>query len=321
VWILLALVALRASADRVHVWALIGVIGALAIFVEIDDLRTRFEIADTLAELVMDLLAFTALVVIARRNHDLIESERAAARQEQRRHERNRAFFANTAHAQRTPITIARGHIELAMQAIDDPAARDDLSVALEELDRLNRGADRSLRLSLAGELDPQRMATVDVHELVHSTVERWKPTAARQWSVATSGSPCTIDGDREQLTEALDALVENAVLATAPGGSIVVAGRCSGESVELSVSDDGCGVAGVDTEQLFEPFEQGPRRADAPCGTGLGLAVVRAVARAHHGEATMDSTSGNGTTVRIVLPGSKRRRSTPAADAPSRQL
>ncbi|MEA3184550.1 MAG: two-component system, cell cycle sensor histidine kinase DivJ, partial [Ilumatobacteraceae bacterium] len=110
--------------------------------------------------------------------------------------------------------------------------------------------------------------------------------------------------GDDEQLTEALDALVENALLATTDGGSIVVRAETDSDSIVLSVADDGRGVDGIALHLLFEPFEQGPQRSTGSAqGTGLGLAVVRAVAVAHGGEATMESVPGVGTVVRITMP------------------
>ncbi|MEY2554023.1 MAG: two-component system, OmpR family, sensor kinase [Ilumatobacteraceae bacterium] len=304
VWIALALITLRTSSDRLHVWVLVGLVGGLAIIVEVDDLRTHYEVSDTLVELLLDLPAFLALVVVARRQHRFLAAEHAAAEAEHRRNERQRSFFANASHALRTPITIARGHTEMALQSTSDPTIKADLRVVLDELDRLTRSADRNLRLSIAGELDPQRVRAIDSGELVRMTVERWKPTARRAWSAEVLGESSEIIGDDEQLTEALDALVENALLATTDGGSIVVRADAASDSIVLSVADDGRGVDGIALHLLFEPFEQGPQRSTGSAqGTGLGLAVVRAVAVAHGGEATMESVPGVGTVVRITVP------------------
>jgi signal transduction histidine kinase len=316
VWLGLALVALRSSAYQLHVWVLVAFIGGLAIIVEIDDLRTHYEVTDTLVELLLDLPAFLALIVLARRQHRVMAAQYETAVTEQRRNERQRAFFANASHALRTPITIARGHTELAMNATTDPTIKADLMVALDELDRLNNAAERNLRLSVAGEVDPQLLRPVDVHDLVKTTVDRWAPTARRAWSAETHGPPCVMLADPQQLTEALDALIENALLATTTTGSIIVRSDVDADSIVLSVIDDGCGVDGIEPNQLFEPFEQGPRRSTQTAGgTGLGLAVVRAVAVAHGGDAEMESTPGAGATVRMTLP---RRSGRPRQQSPS---
>ncbi len=286
-------------------------VGGLAVVVEVDDLRNHYEVVDTLIELFLDVPAFVALVVFARRQGRILAAEKENTVSEQSRHERQRAFFANAAHALRTPITIARGHTELAMQNTSDPGVKADLMVALEELDRLTRAAERNLRLSVVGEVDHHSFRRVDAGEVVRTTVERWKPTAQRAWSADVRGeSGDLLLADPEQLTEALDALIENALLATTSGDAIVVRSEVHADAVVLSVIDDGYGVEDVDTQQIFEPFEQGPRHsADASRGTGLGLAVVRAIAVAHGGYAEMESNAGPGTTVRIVLPRRRDRR------------
>ena len=310
VWIGLAVVALRVSSERVHVSILMCFVGALAIVVEVDVLRTHYEVRDTLLELSLDIPAFVALIVLARRHGRVLAAEHENTAVEQRRHERQRAFFANASHALRTPITIARGHTEMALRSTSDPTVKADLMVALEELDRLTRAAERNLRLSVVGEVDRQSFRSVDPGELVRTTVERWKPTAQRAWSAEKHGEAGVLLGDPEQLTEALDALIENALLATAAGDSIVVRSEVHADAVVLSVIDDGCGVQDIDPRELFEPFEQGPPRSThASSGTGLGLAVVRAIAVAHGGYAEMESSPGAGATVRIILPRRRDRR------------
>ena len=311
VWIALALFALRASSDRLHVVVLMCFVGALALVVEVDDLRTRYEVMDTFVEVLLDLPTFVVLLVLARRHGRVLAAEHENTAIEQRRHERQRAFFANASHALRTPITIARGHIEMAMRSIADPSIKVDLRVALDELDRLTRAAERNLRLSVVGEVDRQTFRSVDAGELVRTTVERWKPTAARSWSAEVRGGTGHLLADPEQLTEALDALIENAVLATASGDSITVRSEVHPDAIVLSVIDNGCGVDDIDPQQLFEPFEQGSRRSThSSSGTGLGLAVVRAIAVAHGGYAEMESSPGAGATVRITLPRRRDRRS-----------
>ena len=310
VWIALALGAMRTSSGRLRVWAFVGFVVGLAIVVWVDDLRNHYEVQDTLFELLLDLPAFLAVVVMARRQQHNLAATQRAAEAELHRSERQRAFFANASHALRTPITIARGHTEMALQATADPAVRADLGVVLDELDRLNSAAERNLRLSVAGEVNPQLQRPVDVHDLVRTTVERWAPTARRAWSAETRGEACVMLADPEQLTEALDALIENALLATTSTGSIVVRSEVDANSIVLSVIDDGCGVDGIDPNQLFEPFEQGPRRSTQTAGgTGLGLAVVRAIAIAHGGDAEMESVPGAGATVRMIMPRSTKGR------------
>ena len=76
---------------------------------------------------------------------------------------------------------------------------------------------------------------------------------------------------------------------------------RREGDSVVIAVADEGDGIAPADLERIFEP---GVRLTDARPGSGLGLAVVRTIARAHGGEVEVESSPGQGATFRLVLPG-----------------
>ena len=100
----------------------------------------------------------------------------------------------------------------------------------------------------------------------------------------------------------ALSNLVDNAVK-HAKAGDIAVAARMgSGGALELSVADEGPGLAPEEVQRIFERFERG-RRADQTRGFGLGLWVARRVAQLHGGDVRVDSTPGQGTCFTLVLP------------------
>jgi signal transduction histidine kinase len=113
------------------------------------------------------------------------------------------------------------------------------------------------------------------------------------------------VPGDLDRLRDAADALVENAVHATDPGGNIAIRGRGRGDRFVLEIADGGVGIDPELIPLLFEPFS----RVDAPRtrrggGTGLGLSIVKAIAVAHGGTVDVASDPGRGTTFRITLPG-----------------
>jgi len=108
------------------------------------------------------------------------------------------------------------------------------------------------------------------------------------------------VDGDATRLRQALDNLVDNAAGHAPTGTSVRVAGRRDGSDVVVEVADDG---AGVPPGELLRIFEPGVRATDDRPGSGLGLAVVRAVAIAHGGRAEVQSSPGHGATFRLVLP------------------
>jgi signal transduction histidine kinase len=98
--------------------------------------------------------------------------------------------------------------------------------------------------------------------------------------------------------------LLSNAVKFTPAGGRIVVRAHETADGVALSVADTGCGIAPETLSGLFQPFMQADNTFERTHGgTGLGLALVRSLARLHGGDASIESAEGKGTTVTVVFP------------------
>jgi len=108
------------------------------------------------------------------------------------------------------------------------------------------------------------------------------------------------VSGDATRLRQALDNLVDNAAQHAPDGTAVRVTARAKAGEVVVEVTDEGTGVPPGD---LFRIFDPGVRATDARPGSGLGLAVVRAVALAHGGRAEVQSSPGEGATFRLVLP------------------
>jgi signal transduction histidine kinase len=107
------------------------------------------------------------------------------------------------------------------------------------------------------------------------------------------------VNGDPEKLHQMMLNLLLNAMHASSEGQSIDVSLERSGNSkAVLTIADSGEGIAANALEHIFEPFY-----TTKPSGTGLGLAVVKAIVDSHHGEIKIDSTPGVGTSVHIKLP------------------
>ena len=106
------------------------------------------------------------------------------------------------------------------------------------------------------------------------------------------------VDGDPVRLRQLLDNLIGNAM---GHSQSIEVSARRDGALIVVEVSDEGDGIPAADLERMFEP---GVRLTSDRPGSGLGLAVVRTIARAHGGEVEVESSPGQGATFRLVLPG-----------------
>ena len=222
-------------------------------------------------------------------------------------------FLHDVSHELRTPVTIARGHLELAQRhAHDSP----ELSVALDELSRIERIIARLLLLAKAGQPTFLASAEVDVETFVEDVFVRWAEVAPRGWRLGTV-APGRIHADEEALRAALDALLENAVKYTEPQETIEVRARGLGGDLVLEVADSGCGIPAAEQDRIFDRFARvDDARTRTSGGVGLGLAIVAAVASAHGGTCTV-VPSDQGTTFALRIPGFRPLwQSLPAATA-----
>jgi signal transduction histidine kinase len=215
--------------------------------------------------------------------------------------ERERDFVRDASHQLRTPITVARSHTELIRARSDDRQVIADADLVLEELGRLERLSDGLLMLASAEHPQFLERRPIDLARFVHCTAERWSVAAPRRWRVDVQARG-TVSADPHRLAHVMDALVENALKATEPGGLIEFATRSSGGDTVIEVSDDGAGIDPAEHERIFDRFA---RAADGS-GTGLGLPMVRAIAAAHGGTATVRSRPGHGASFVLTLPGFK---------------
>jgi signal transduction histidine kinase len=213
-----------------------------------------------------------------------------------------RQFLQDAAHELRTPITIALGHAELlASTKLDAPQQAEDIQVVIGELSRLRRIAERLLVIAAASDPEFLRSEPVALDLLAMELIRRWRPTAVRRWQ-ASKLDRVTVYADRERIALALDALLENAVRHTREGDVIqlsVIRGW-PGMPARIVVGDTGDGIP---PERLAVIFDRFRTSHEGRSGTGLGLALVRAVARAHGGDVTARSGPSGGSEFEITLP------------------
>jgi two-component system sensor histidine kinase FlrB len=141
-----------------------------------------------------------------------------------------------------------------------------------------------------------ERVRVADLFRAVHDAALAVKPPNAH---LAIDGTDTLVelDGNRTALTAALTNLVTNAFEAS-PDVVVSLKARLRGERVELSVHDNGPGIAPSIQSRVFEPFF-----STRPAGTGLGLAVVKTVTEAHGGALALASTPETGTRIELDLP------------------
>jgi signal transduction histidine kinase len=301
IWISFTLLyGFRTWSTRPTVVLLIVVTVTTAASLGLDVYRHRVP-PEELTEVPLIAAMFVAMVWHTRRKlaaeheYHLVSEENVRLLANQRR------FLQDASHQLRTPITIALGHAELLASAMTDAQAGEDLRVLLGELDRLRRISERLLVIAAAEDPEFLRMEPVALDVLTMDVIRRWRPTASRRWQIGRLDQ-ITVLADTERLGMAIDALLENAVRHTSDDDMIklsVIKGWQSRQA-KLIVTDSGTGIPAADVHLIFERFRTGDSKAR---GTGLGLALVRAVARAHGGDVRVRSTVGDGSEFEILLP------------------
>lgn len=214
-----------------------------------------------------------------------------------------RQFLDDAGHELRTPITIIRGHLEVMG---DDPAERAEVvRLCTDELDRMARIVDDLLLLAKAEQQDFLRPDWVSVPELTSDIEAKARAIGARHWVLEQVGEgEAWLDGQR--VTQAVLQLAQNAVQHTAPGAQIRIGSSLHEGAVSFWVTDQGPGLAAQDVSRIFERFVRGDpatRESTERGGAGLGLAIVAAIAEAHHGATRVISEPGRGATFGIELP------------------
>lgn len=231
--------------------------------------------------------------VLSREFNRMLERlERASAQQ----HE----FMATVGHELRTPITIARGHLELLRTSDPSDADHDDtVAIVSDELTRMSRLVEDLMAIARAEMTDFVRPRRMDLVAWFEDLELRVAGTDAGRATRIVPPPPVEVTVDPDRLAQAVLNLVDNAHLHTPDGTSVRVYAEKQGSWLILAVDDDGTGIAPEVVNDVFAPFVTA---GTAPGSLGLGLAVVRAVVEAHGGRVTVTS-SPTGSSFRLWLP------------------
>jgi len=233
--------------------------------------------------------------------HDLTSTRRL---QEQlARHQRLSSLgemAASLAHQVRTPLATALLYVShLNRPQLEESERLRVAEKMLSRLRHLERLVNDMLVFARGDAQQREIIALTPLLEEIQQALEPQLNAAACRLVLGARADGALLQGNREALAGALLNLATNAIQACGTGGEIrLVAAVTRDRMVEISVSDNGPGIPAELQERIFEPFFT--TRAD---GTGLGLAVVQAVTRAHGGELQLDSAPGTGATFRLRLP------------------
>jgi signal transduction histidine kinase len=212
---------------------------------------------------------------------------------------------ADVAHELRTPLTTLQSTVEAMLDGVWT-ADEQRLNSLREEILRLNKLVDELGTLSrYESEVLKLDTEVFDLGELSAQTVRNFEGVARQKGvSLTFSGDPATVLADRDKIGQVLINLLHNALKFTPAGGTVSVETGTADKRAFLRVRDTGCGIAPEHLPFIFERFYRAdPSRTRETGGSGIGLAIAMAIAKAHGGQILVASTVDQGSTFTLLLP------------------
>ncbi len=233
-----------------------------------------------------------------------------------RRNEQHDSFINAVTHELKTPIASIRLYLETLQTRQVDDAQRDEFyRIMREDTDRLTGTVEQVLKAGEAGQRrKPRHPVLLDLGDLVGQSIEVARTrhhlgAEALRYTPSLNGQGATIYGDADELRSAIANVIENAIKYSRENIQVEVAlAEQDPENLVVAVRDHGIGIPRSELKQIFKRFYRVRHRAVAQIkGTGLGLFIVRSIARRHGGDVYAESEGeGRGATVYIRLPKAK---------------
>ena len=236
---------------------------------------------------------------LARTLDEMLRSLETSRSETEETLQRQRQFVADASHELRTPLTAVLANLELLADVLDGERG-EAAHAALRSTQRMRRLVADLLLLARA---DAKREVTHKPTELDRVVVEAASEIGAltADHELTVDVQPVVVDGARDELHRLALNLMENAVRHTPAGTNVHVVVRADGDQAVLTVSDDGPGVPEELRDQIFERFVRAA--GDRGGSVGLGLSIVKAVARSHGGDVRLENSPGGGACFVVTLP------------------
>jgi two-component system OmpR family sensor kinase len=227
----------------------------------------------------------------------------AATADQQRTEAQMRQFIADAGHELRTPLTIIMGYLDALRRGIvhERDATQRTYETMLDESRKMRALIEKLIMLARLDRAPAPAIMPVDLNEIARRVKDSLDPLAPGRIEVQTPLEPAVVNGDENELHEAVKNIVDNA-LKYAPQSPVTIAVSSENGQGCIEVSDRGPGMEPQDVRHAFDRFYRGTSRGEVE-GSGLGLAIAKRAAERSGGQATLDSAVGAGTRVRLCLP------------------
>lgn len=241
---------------------------------------------------------------INKQQRQLKEQNVELQRAERIRHD----FSANVSHEMKTPLHVISGYAEImASGNVPSEKMREFASLIYDEAQDMRSLIDDVLTLSRLDEPvnGHQEMAILNLLDVASEAVGRLRHLAEKHdIAITITGNSAFMKGDHVLLSQMTENLISNAIRYNKPGGSVDVQISSQDGRIMLRVSDTGIGIPEEDQEKIFERFYRVDKsRSRETGGTGLGLAIAKHAAAFHHGNLTVKSVLGKGSTFEATFP------------------
>ena len=201
--------------------------------------------------------------------------------------EGRREFVSNVSHELRSPITSIHGFAEGMADGVIPPEEHPKyLRLVADESQRMSTLVNDLLALSRLERDDAvPEMTVFDINEMLRrAIIQRMNDLETRKIEISCEPEtdPCPVRADRDRIEQVIINLLDNAIKFTPDGGKITLASRVRGDKAEITVSDNGPGVAEEDRDKIFDRFFTADRAHTAGKGTGLGLSICKRIMDMH---------------------------------------
>jgi signal transduction histidine kinase len=208
-------------------------------------------------------------------------------------------FVSTVSHELRTPLTIVRGHLEILRDDPTPEAVVDTTDLVLDELDAMARLIDDLAVLARGEDASSLRPTALDASDVVVDVAHKVRPILDGRLHVDPVPEGAVVIADPVRLRQALLNLLHNAGVHTRPDTPVTLRVVSERHAWRFEVDDQGGGLLPGEEDHAFSSFWHGARST----GSGIGLGVVRTIARAHGGTAGVENRPGEGATFWLTIP------------------